>query len=64
MPHFQENIRVAAEIQRECADAARRARSEVAETRAATLKAIAESRGLMAKIDAVMAKVPPERGIP
>jgi hypothetical protein len=40
----------------ECADFMRRARSELAETRAATLKVIAESRQLMAKIDAVTVK--------
>jgi hypothetical protein len=56
MPHFQEDIRVAAEIQRECADAARRTRSEMAEIKAGARKAIAESRELMAKADAVMAK--------
>jgi hypothetical protein len=68
-PHFlhaQEAIRAAGESRQECADFIRRGRAEFAETRATTLKAIAESRELMAKIDAVMAKVvvPPERGIP
>jgi hypothetical protein len=62
--HAQETIRDARESRRECADFVRRGRAEFAETRAATLKAIAESRELMAKIDAVMAKVPPQRGIP
>jgi hypothetical protein len=57
--HFsyaQETIRAAAESRQECADFMRRARAELAETRAASRKAIAESRELMAKIDAVMAK--------
>ena len=61
--HVQETIRAAAESRQECADFLRRARAEFAETSAATLKAIAESRELMGNIDAVMAKVPPERGI-
>jgi hypothetical protein len=54
--HAQETIRAAAESRQECADFVRRARFELAETRAATLKAITESRELMAKIDAAMAK--------
>jgi hypothetical protein len=54
--HTQEIVRDARESRRECADSVRRGRAEFAETRAATLKAIAESRELMAKIDAVMAK--------
>jgi hypothetical protein len=65
--HFsqaREAIRAAAEARRECAEMARRTCFEMADTRAATRKAIIESRELMAKIDAVMAKVPPERGIP
>jgi hypothetical protein len=61
MPRFyfsyaQETIRVGAESRQECADFMRRARSELAETRTATQKAIAESRELMARINAVMAK--------
>jgi hypothetical protein len=54
--HAQETIRTAAESRRECADFIRRSRAEFAQTRAATLKAIAESRELMANIDGVMAK--------
>ena len=54
--HAQEAIRAAGESRQECADFIRRGRAEFAETRAATIKAIAESRELMAKIDAVMAK--------
>jgi hypothetical protein len=54
--HAQETIRAAAESRQECADFMRRARAELAETRAGTLKAIAESRELMAKVDAIMAK--------
>jgi hypothetical protein len=62
--HAQETIRAAAESRQECADFIRRSRADFAETRAATLKAIAESRELMANIDAVMANAPPQRGIP
>jgi cell division septum initiation protein DivIVA len=56
MPRFhfsyaQETIRAAGESRQECAVFMRRARAELAETRAATLKAIAESRELMAKIE-------------
>jgi hypothetical protein len=54
-PHTQETIRAAAESRQECADFVRSARADAA-TRAATLKAITESRELIAKIDAVMAK--------
>jgi hypothetical protein len=46
-PHFlhaQEAIRAAGESRQECADFIRRGRAEFAETRATTLKAIAESR--------------------
>jgi ATPase subunit of ABC transporter with duplicated ATPase domains len=52
--HGQETIRAAAESRQECADFIRRGRAEFAETRAATLKAIAESREFMTKIDADM----------
>jgi hypothetical protein len=38
--------------------------AEFAERGTQTLTAIAESRGLMARIGAVMAEVPAERGIP
>jgi hypothetical protein len=44
------------EARRECADMARRARTELAETRAASQKAIAESRKLIAEADAILAK--------
>jgi hypothetical protein len=61
--HAQQTIRAAAESRQEGAYFMRCARAEFAETRAATLKTIAESRELMAKrreliakIDAVMAK--------
>ena len=49
-------IRTAAETRRECTVLARRALAQVAEARAATRKTIIESRELMAKIDAVLAK--------
>ena len=55
--HLPENIRTSVELRHECADFTRRALADFAETRAATLKAIAESRELMAKADAVMARV-------
>jgi hypothetical protein len=54
--HGQETIRAAAESRQGCADFIRRGRAEFAETRAATLKAIAESREFMTKIDADIRK--------
>jgi hypothetical protein len=54
---LQENIRASVELRREYADFTRRALADFAETRAATLKAIAESRELLAKIDVIMARI-------
>ena len=57
--HFvdaREIVRIAAETRRECADMARRSRSEMAEIRAAARKMIIESRELMAEVDAILAK--------
>jgi hypothetical protein len=57
--HFayaREIVLTAAEIRRECAEMARRTRSEMEEVRAATRKAIIESRELMAGIDGILAK--------
>jgi hypothetical protein len=67
MPRFpfsrlQETVRAGAELRRELADMARRSRTELAETSAATQKAIFDSRELMAKIDAIVAKW--ERAVP
>ena len=53
---LQETIRASAETRRHCADAARRARTELVETRASTQKIIIESQELMAKADAIIAK--------
>jgi hypothetical protein len=60
MPQFsflplRETVRASAEIRRECAEMARRARAELVETRAATGKIIIESRKLMAEIDVLVA---------
>jgi hypothetical protein len=55
LSRLQETVRTSAEIRREGADAARRARAELVETRAALRKAIVESRKLMAEIDALIA---------
>jgi len=49
-------VRTAAETRYECADRARRARSELAEIRAATRKTIIGSRELIADIDSVLAE--------
>ena len=57
--HFvdaREIVLIAAETRRECADMARRSRSEMAEIRAAARKMIIESRELMAEVDAILAK--------
>jgi hypothetical protein len=57
--HFvyaREIVRTAAETRRECAEMARRSRSETAEIKAATRKTIIESWELMAEIEAALAK--------
>ena len=56
--HLQEIVRAVAESEsrRECRLALDRARSEMAEIKAATRKTIIESRELMAEADAVMAR--------
>jgi len=61
MPQFpfsrlKETIRASAELRRECADAARRARAEFLQTRASTQKTVIESQELMAEADAIIAK--------
>ncbi len=53
--HARETIRAVAETRRACTDFTRRALGDFAETRAGSLKAIAESRELMAKIDIILA---------
>jgi len=53
---FQETVRASAKIRRECMDVVHRARSELVETRAASRKAIVESRDLMAEADAIIAR--------
>jgi hypothetical protein len=61
MPQFpfsrlQDTARASVEARHECADMARRARFELAETRAASRRTIAESRNLTAEADAVPAR--------
>ena len=58
---LKETVRASAEFRRECADAARRARAELAETTAATRKTIIESQELMAKAEAVIGRRAPLR---
>jgi hypothetical protein len=52
----EEIARAVAETRRECADLLRRSRSDVAEIRAVTQKAIAASRELMVEADATIAR--------
>ena len=53
---FQETVSASVESRRECANAVRRTRSEMAETRAVTRKTIIESQELMAEVDDVIAR--------
>jgi hypothetical protein len=52
----EEIIRAAAETRHECADLLRRSRSDLAEIRAVTQKAIAASRELMVEADAAIVR--------
>jgi uncharacterized protein YaiL (DUF2058 family) len=54
--YTQEIVRSTAEARRECAEMARRTRFEMDETISSTQRAIIESRELMAKADAILAK--------
>ena len=53
---LRETIRASGETRREDANALRRARTELVETRAATQKTITDSRELMAEADAIIAR--------
>ena len=55
-PDLQEIVRITAKMRRDCADATRHARADMAETIAATREAITKSQELMAEADAIIAR--------